>query len=107
MIRITRRSEFIDLLKPYRIFIDGINYGKIKRGETREFKVNGYHTVSVRIGLCGTYRSNTLHIYVNDFEVVDIEINIPTMTGWKRWLPLDWVLANDEHLFLSVLQREK
>jgi len=104
MIRITRRSEFIDLLEAYRIVIDGIDCGKIKRGETKEFEVeSGYHTLSVRIGLLGIEGSNTLHIYVSD-SIVDIEIQ-NTLMGWKRWVPfLDGNLANDEHLFLSVLR---
>jgi len=99
MIRITRPAQFIDILNAYKIYIDGIYCGKIKRNETKEFAVeNGRHTVYASTG---PYGSRLLHIYVSD-SIVDIEVRNALM-GWNLWL-FPWSdgnFAKDEYLFLK------
>lgn len=113
MIRITRTARFIDALVAYKIYIDGIYRGKIKRGETKEFEVeNGSHTVYASTG---PYGSNTLRIYVSDSiveyvsdSIVDIEVR-NALRGWNLWLGpfAEGNFAKNEYLILTVLQREK
>jgi len=107
MIRITRAAQFIDILSSYKIYIDGIYRGKIKRKETKEFAVeDGRHIVSARVG---PYGSNLLYVGVNDGlngSVVDIELR-SGLTGWNRWLGT-WADSNfekDEYLFLGVRKK--
>ena len=108
MIRITRRKQFINLFDAYKIYIDGIYCGKIKRNETKEFAVeDGRHTVYARLG---QYGSNLLYVGVNDGmngSIVDIELR-NAQTGWNRWLGdlADGNFAKDEYLFLAVRRKE-
>ena len=50
MIRVTRGSSYTDIIRAYKIFIDGVYCGDIKRNETVEFPVeNGRHEVCAKI----------------------------------------------------------
>lgn len=57
-IQITRRTTYWwDLLRAYRIYIDGQYVGKIRNGEAAEFLVApGLHEVFLRIDWCGSPR---------------------------------------------------
>jgi len=110
MIRITRRKEGTDHLKAYKIYINGVCYGEIWRGKTRELTVkNGEHTVYVSrkspapplLPWGREYGSNLLHVVVND-SIVDLEVGI-ALTGWKFWLwPYsDIFIRKNEYLLLK------
>lgn len=101
MIRITRGSTGNDKSRAYKIFIDGVYCGKIKRNRTKEFEVeNGRHIVSARSGW--HYGSNSLHVYVND-SVIDLELR-NALRGWNLWLfpgaMRDGSFEKDRYLFL-------
>jgi len=108
MIRISRSAKDGFSWRAYGIVIDGVNYGKIKRGETREFEVrNGQHLVSVGMYSLMDFgvgkrwiSSKTLPVHVNDSSVVELEVGDATEELLK-WFPA--LLKDDE--FLSV--REK
>ena len=98
MIRISRGLSEIPMLRAYKIFIDGVDCGKIKRGETKEFEVeNGNYTVYTS---SGKYGSNTLRVDVND-STVELEIG-NALKGWKKilWPYSDFLVKLDEYLFL-------
>ena len=64
MIRITRKTPNVDMLVAYKIFIDGIYRGKIKRNEIKEFDAErGKHTVYAKMDW---HRSNELNVNVTD-----------------------------------------
>lgn len=55
IITITRNNEFINRLRPYRIYMDGKPLGKIANGKTMEFTVPaGTHTLQAKIDWCGS-----------------------------------------------------
>ena len=71
MIRITRVRPYSELLRSYKIFIDGTCRGRIGVDETLEFEVeNGEHTVYAKIDF---YKSNILCINVDN-----------SIVGWRR-----------------------
>ena len=72
MIRIARGASYKDvMLRPYRIYINGVYRGKIKKNETKDFEVkNGKHEICAKIDWC---RSNKLRVEVKD-TVVDVEV---------------------------------
>ena len=100
MIRITDKgSGFIDVLGSYKIYIDDICVGKIKRNETKEFEVGrGKHIIYAR---SDRYESNSVHVDVND-SIVELEVDY-ALTGWKRWLfPYsDFTIKKGEYLHLK------
>ena len=89
MIRITRGSSYADKLRAYKIFIDGVHRGDIKRNETVEFPVeNGRHKVCAKIDWCS---SNSLFVEVND-SAVSIEVGSP-LVGWRSFLALVYITS--------------
>ena len=82
MIRITRNQQNDNILRAYKIFIDGVYRGKIKEGETKEFPVeNGKHTIRAKIDWGG---SKELIVDVND-AIVDVEVG-SSVVGWEGFL---------------------
>jgi len=96
MIRITREAYF-DVVVAYKIFIDGVYRGKIKRGETKEFAVeNGRHIVRAEMY---DRRSNELHVSVNN-SIVDIEAG-SNVKGWRDSQDFEYALyEKNDYLFL-------
>lgn len=97
MIRITRASQYADGARAYRIVIDGVERGKIKRGETKEFEVeNGVHTVCAKMDWCG---SPELCVEVND-SVVELVVG-NALIGVKHLLSgLYMTVWRNKYLFL-------
>lgn len=58
-IQITRRTTYwVDILRAYRIYIDGQYVGKVRNGATAEFSVDpGLHEVFLRIDWCASPRA--------------------------------------------------
>jgi len=102
MIRITRGNHFMDERRAYKIFIDDVHRGDIRKNETKEFAVdNGSHTVRATIDWCG---SLALHVYVDD-SVVELEVENAAVkaTGWKKWFFPEYTsFFKDKYLFLSI-----
>jgi len=84
VIRITR-GTFGDKSCSYTLFINGVDRGEIKSGETKEFSVeNGKHTVLAKMD---HHKSNELCVDVEG-SIVDIKVGV-SLRGWE-----------DEQLFL-------
>jgi len=96
MIRITREA-YGNEFRSYKIFIDGVNRGKIKVGETKEYSVeNGRHTVRAEID---GYRSNELCVNVEN-SIIDIEVGT-NVKGRKHAQALEYAIyGKNDYLFL-------
>ena len=71
-IRIKRKSQYAGSLNKFNVFIDGSLAGKIKNGETFEYRVvPGRHTVYVKISWDWT-RSRELTLDLDPGQVVDL-----------------------------------
>jgi len=82
MIRIARVKPYSELLRYYKIYIDGIYRGKIGVGETQEFDVeNGNHMICAKLDWT---RSNELCVNV-DNSIVDVEVG-SSVVGWRLLL---------------------
>lgn len=87
IITITRNNEFINRLRPYRIYMDGKPLGKIANGKTMEFTVPaGTHTLQAKIDWCASpelsfsvWDGNTASFHVGGFK--GARIFIPAATG--------------------------
>jgi hypothetical protein len=65
-IEITRKNEWINRFRNYRIYLDGQKIGTISNNETREFEVpSGQHTLTAKIDWCG---SKTHSFSANEVE---------------------------------------
>ena len=101
MIRITRNSPSDVMRRAYRIYIDGVYRGKIKRKETKEFEVeNGSYEIRAKIDWCG---SNTLRVDVND-SIVDVEVGNSFIVGeGQTFVNLAHItISKDEALWLRL-----
>ena len=78
---INRTSEYLNRLRNFGVYIDGIKIGTIANGETKEFNVSaGQHSVFIKIDWCS---SPTLSVNINDQETKNLKVG-----GFKngRWL---------------------
>jgi len=78
---IIRSNEYLNRLRAYRIYLNGIKLGNVGNGETKEFTVRpGKHQVCAKIDWCG---SRTL-----SFEVAENETKTYEVGGFKHgnWL---------------------
>jgi len=100
MIRITRVRPYGELLRSYKIFIDGTCRGRIGIDETLEFEVeNGNHIVCAKLDWC---RSNKVCVNVND-SVVELEVG-SAVVGWRLFL---WKLYATVWAHKALWLREK
>jgi hypothetical protein len=54
-IKIQRSNEYSNMLRNYKIYVDGKNVGEIGNGENKEFTVlPGEHSLEVKIDWCGS-----------------------------------------------------
>jgi hypothetical protein len=78
------------MMRAYKIYIDGVYRGKIKRNATKDFEVgNGTHVVVAKMDWC---RSNKLCVSVND-SIVEVEVGNSFVVGK--------FLVNLEHMTFS------
>jgi hypothetical protein len=88
-IRINRKREFINLFRNYKIFIDGLQVGKVSNGEIKEFEITeGKHIVTAKIDWCG---SQKILLNFNSNETKELKIG-----GFKNG---NWIMP----LSLSIL----
>ena len=76
-----RTSEFVNLLRNYKVYIDGIKVGTINNGGTKEFIVTpGQHSIITKIDWCCSQSIN--------FEVTNEEVKKIKVGGFKNanWL---------------------
>lgn len=71
-IKIVRTKEYINLLRNYKIFIDGQSVGTIAYGESKEFDTSGgQHTVSAKIDWCS---SPEILLVIKDHETKILKV---------------------------------
>jgi hypothetical protein len=64
---ITRKAEWLNRLRGYRVFIDGIESGKVKNGSSEEFAADaGLHKVQCKVNW---YGSREFEVQTNPGEV--------------------------------------
>ncbi len=78
-LQLTRDSGFADLLRAYKVLIDGEDVGVIRNGQCREFEVSaGSHALEVRIDWCTTGEQQfTAHDSPEVFRVFS------KLRGWR------------------------
>jgi hypothetical protein len=73
VLKIKRVHQYINLLAPYEILIDGVKVGDIKNEETKEFDLTeGKHTIMAKIDWCS---SPEIIVEIGKNEVVMLEVN--------------------------------
>ena len=95
MIRITREEAFSFI--SYKIFIDGIERGKIKNNQTIEFTTGkGWHTVRAEQG---GGSSKDLRVNVKN-SIINLEVG-DNVKGWEVFHAIEYITTRkDEALFL-------
>lgn len=96
---ITRDSGHADLLRAYKIVLDGERIGEIRNRETKEFSIGpGKHTLSLKIDWCG---SETVE-FVVDREEKPAFLVKSSLRGRRVFLSLWYVLfARNSYLLLE------
>jgi len=70
-IRINRSSEYINYLRNYRIFVDGVFVGTIANGRTKEIEVSpGPHKLILKIDWCS---SPALEFVADHYNILEFE----------------------------------
>jgi hypothetical protein len=79
---LTRSSEWMNRARGYRVFIDGIEKGKIKNGISEEFVLEpGQHFIQCKIDWCSS------HVFSLDLKPDEISY-IRVKSGMKYYWPL-------------------
>lgn len=80
MISISRKGEFTNNFKDYKIIIDNTFYGTLNCGEIKNINISaGRHTIYLKIDWC---RSNKLNFFITDNDTLKFECG-NSMTGIK------------------------
>ena len=97
MIRVTRKKAYADMFRAYKIYIDGIHRGNVKRNATKEFEIEkGKHTVCAKLDWGG---SNEICVDVND-SVVELEVGNAVSESKKAFALERAFFTKDKWLFL-------
>jgi len=79
-IKIQRTSEYINLMRDYRLFIDGQKIGTIANGKTKEFEITaGQHSIVAKIDWCS---SPELTFDLNDTDTKTVLIGGFKNSNW-------------------------
>ena len=71
MIRVNRLDKTIDYNIDYDIYIDGVNMGKIKSGENKNFNLRIKKTYAVQIK-SSVYVSDIVSFEINDNQIIEL-----------------------------------
>jgi len=53
MLRIKRQNMFVDMMRQYEVYIDGVLQGTVSNGETESFDITpGHHLIQIKIDWC-------------------------------------------------------
>jgi hypothetical protein len=75
-----RHNEYVNSQRGYRIFIDGVEAGKIGNGETKSYAVAaGSRKVMAKIDWCG---SEEIEVYVKEGESVTVAVSGFRFSNW-------------------------
>lgn len=71
-IKIKRSSEYINAIRVFDMFIDGVSVGSIRNGESKEFPVSaGQHAVLAKIDWCS---SPEVIVNVEEGQTADLKV---------------------------------
>ena len=97
-IRIKRMNEYSNLMRDYKIFIDGQQVGTIANGETKSFSTTaGQHTVTTKIDWCS---SPDVTIDVEENQTVDL--NVYGLKTPIEFLLLIYYLTKGRNRYLTL-----
>lgn len=98
-IRIRRTNDYMNLMRDYRLYIDGQKIGAIGNGETKDFEVTGgHHTVIAKIDWCS---SPDLSFEINENDSKTILVSSLKIGRWL--LPLTTGIVALSLLLTGVL----
>lgn len=101
VITIVRASGSLDILRAYRIILDGQNIGHIKDGETKQFTVSeGQHQLALKIDWCG---SKTIQFTATAGDKLEFHAK-SNLTGKNWFYPGWWYMLFDRHSYLLIEQ---
>jgi hypothetical protein len=94
---VLRDRGFIDKLRKYSIFVDGLEAGQVSDGGALHLQITpGHHVVEAKIDWCG---SRPLHFYAQlEHEVVRVRSGL---RGWRFFLVFFYVIFN-RHGYLTL-----
>jgi hypothetical protein len=71
-LKIIRKGGYVNILRPYTVFVDGISKTPIYRNETKEINIaEGTHTVICKIDWC---TSNEVSFIATDGQEIIVEV---------------------------------
>jgi len=77
---IHREREVMNMLRNYKIIVDGKVIEELANGETREISVEkGIHKIKAKIDWCS---SNTMKISSEDGDELNIHVSSSTLSNW-------------------------
>lgn len=80
VIIIQRHSEYVNSFRNYQIFIDGVEAGKVRNGETKSYPVTaGRHKVMAKIDWCG---SEEAQVDLREGETVTFTVSGFRFSNW-------------------------
>lgn len=97
-IRLKRTAAYVDSLRSYAVFVDGIRAGQINVRETLDLTIPpGQHEILLKIDWCS---SNTLAFRAEPSGLVTLECG-PSATGWRTLLGLLYISVwHDRYLWI-------
>jgi len=79
---LSRKNEFMNRTRAYKVLIDGEVYGKISNGKTEEYDlVGGSHTIECKIDWCS---SEVYQIEAGEDDTIYLQVK----SGMKYFIPL-------------------
>ena len=99
-LNVYRPSQYADMLRKYRVEIDGIYVGKIRPGEMLEFEIPaGRAEVLARIDWCS---SKGLELDLTEGSTCTVEVG-SSLNGWRVLLVLLYItLWTSDYLYARI-----
>ncbi len=72
ILKVTSKRELLNILRSYKIYIDGKLVGKVQNGKIQNFEIEpGNHKVYAKLDL---FKSNEIDVQINENEVTEINL---------------------------------
>ena len=92
-----RTSEYVNRMRDYKIYLDGLNIGTIANGETKQFEINtGQHSIIAKIDWCCSPEINV--------NLIENETKSLKVGGFKNG---NWIMPSGLILLVIVLFLDK
>lgn len=101
LLRVRRGTSYQDRLRAYKVKVDGLEAGVVKRNSTVEIALAaGPHVVAMAVDWCG---SQPLEITVAEGEAIELECG-SSLTGWRIFLAIAYILfLRNDYLWLKMV----